>query len=81
MSDIEQYSQSQKDQVFNTFRNFETWFKTHYPNMKIKYVHSDHGDEFTSDELTQSLQAKGIVCELTIHDICEQNGVSLPGNT
>ena len=70
------YLLSQKDQVFNTFKNFETWLETHHPNTKIKYLRSDRGGEYTSDEFTRHLQAKGIIRELTVHDTPEQNGVS-----
>ena len=49
------YLSSKKDQVFDTFKNFETWLETHHPNMKIKYLHLDHGGEFTDDEFTQHL--------------------------
>jgi hypothetical protein len=45
-------------------------------NAKVKFIRSDRGGEYSSDELKKYLSKRGIHHEYTVHDSPEQNGVA-----
>jgi hypothetical protein len=64
-----------KDETFEAYQNFEAWVQTQH-NAKIKWLHSDCGGKYTSNEFTAHLNSQGTECCLTTHDTPEHNGIA-----
>ena len=56
-------------------KNFRVKWKNHH-NKKIKFLRSDHGDEYLSYEFGLQLKQCGIVSQLTPPKTPQRNGVS-----
>ena len=68
-----------KDQTFEAYKRDETYLETH-SGKHIKWMHSDQVGEFLSKEMKNHQDVKGILCELTVHDSPQQNGIAEHGN-
>ena len=72
------YFQAKKSQTINSYKHDEALIETQTGNC-IKVAHSDQGEEFLSDDLTQHQDMRGTKYELTVHDSPQQNGVAEHG--
>ena len=68
-----------KDQTFEAYKWDEAYLETHSGN-HIKWMHSDQGSKFLSKEMKNHQDLKGTLCELTVHDSPQQNGIAECGN-
>ena len=73
------YFLKMKDRTFKAYKQDEAYLETHSGN-HIKWMHSDRGGEFLSKEMKNHQDLKGTLCELTVHDSPQQNGVAERGN-
>lgn len=64
-----------KSEAFDAFKAFEAWLETHH-GQRIKYLNTDQGGEYVSDEFKAHLKARGIVAKLSVHDTHEEAGVA-----
>ncbi|CAL2276446.1 unnamed protein product [Prunus armeniaca] len=65
-------------QKFEVFAKFEEW-KTETENQtgrKIKYLRSDNGGEYTSNEFTDYCKQEGITRHFTVKNNPQQNGAA-----
>ena len=69
------YFQAKKSQTIDSYKRNEALIKTQTGN-RIKVACSDQGGEFLSDDLTWHQDMRGTKCELTVHDLPQQNGVA-----
>lgn len=69
------YLLKSKDQTFDTYMKFEAWSNTQL-DAKIKHLHSDYEEEYTSDEFTYHLKNSRMEYKLTVHNIQEHNEVA-----
>ena len=64
-----------KSEMFKAYESFESWLQTQH-GTPIKYLHSNCGGEYLSDEFTCHLKAKGTEQKRTTHNTPEHNGVA-----
>ncbi|KAF9799678.1 hypothetical protein IEO21_10525 [Rhodonia placenta] len=64
-----------KSEAFDVFKAFEAWLETHHGQC-IKYLNTDRGGKYISDEFKTHLEARGIVAKLSVHDTHEEAGVA-----
>ena len=69
------YFQAKKSQTINSYKCDEALIKTQTGN-HIKVACSDWRGEFLSNDLTWHQDMRGTKCELTVHDLPQQNGVA-----
>jgi Reverse transcriptase (RNA-dependent DNA polymerase) len=65
-----------KDEVFTTYKSFESWATTQRHCDKIKVLRSDRGGEYLSKAFDEHLAAAGTARSLTTHDTPQLNGVA-----
>ena len=68
-----------KSETFQQFKEFQSEVENHR-NKKIKFLRSDHGDEYLSYEFGLHLKQYGIVSQLMPPGTPQCNGVSERGN-
>ena len=64
-----------KSETFEKFKEFQSEVENHR-NKKIKFLRSDHGEEYLSYEFCLHLKQYGIVSQLTLPGTPPCNGVS-----
>lgn len=64
-----------KDQVFNKFKDWKTLVETQ-TNRKIKYLRTDNGLEFCSEDFNKLCKENGITRHKTVRHTPQQNGVA-----
>lgn len=64
-----------KREVFETFCAFEAWLERHH-NAQIKFLNTDRGGEYLSEEFRSHLEQRGIESKLSVHDTSQEAGVS-----
>ena len=64
-----------KSETFEKFKEFQNEVENHR-NKKIKFLRSDRGGEYLSDEFGTHLRKWGIVSQLTPPGTPQHNGVS-----
>lgn len=69
------YLLKKKSEVFHYFKIYEAMVTAHF-NLKISRFRCDNGREYTSKEMIQAFQEKGIHIEYTIRYTPQQNGVA-----
>ena len=69
------YLMKQKSETVERFKEFQSEVENHR-NKKIKFLRSDHGDEYLSYEFGLHLKQCGIVEQLTPPGTPQRNGVS-----
>jgi hypothetical protein len=77
--EVETYFLEKKSEALEAYKTDEALIETHCDGAKIKFMHSDQGGEFMSEEFKKHLQSKGTKHELTVHDSPQQDGVSKRG--
>ena len=73
------YFQQLKSQTFTNYKKYEAWVNVQR-STNIMIFGTDRGGEFTSNEFTDHLEAKGTVSHLTTHDSPSSNGVAERAN-
>ena len=69
------YLMKHKSEIFEKFKNFRVKWKI-IVTRKIKFLRSDHGNEYLSNEFGLHLKQCGIVSQLTPPGTPQRNGVS-----
>ena len=69
------YLMKQKSETFEKFKEFQNEVENHQ-NKRIKFLRSDRGGEYLSDQFTAHLRDCGIVPQLTPPGTPQRNGVS-----
>ncbi|CDO78107.1 hypothetical protein BN946_scf184638.g3 [Trametes cinnabarina] len=69
------YLMRQKSEVFELFKAFEAWLESHY-GVHVKYLNTDRGGKYLSDDFKAHLQLSGIEYKLSVHDTSEEAGIS-----
>ena len=64
-----------KSNMFQSYLEFESWLKTQH-GTAVKWLRSDCGGEYLSDEFTHHLKNNGTEQKLTTHNTPEHNGVA-----
>ena len=64
-----------KSETFEKFKEFQSEVENHR-NKKIKFLQSDHREEYLSYEFGLHCKQCGIVSQLTPHGTPQRNGVS-----
>ncbi|TFY51058.1 hypothetical protein EVJ58_g10760 [Rhodofomes roseus] len=64
-----------KSEAFEAFKAFEAWLENHH-GKRVKYLNTDRGGEYLSDEFKAHLEARGIMAKLSVHDTHEEAGVA-----
>lgn len=64
-----------KSQVFSVFKSFKTMVETQ-SGQKVKVLRTDNGGQYTSKEFSAICEEAGIVHQLTVPYLPQQNGVS-----
>ncbi|KAG8498939.1 hypothetical protein CXB51_005359 [Gossypium anomalum] len=65
----------QKSDVFSAFKSWKIMIEKQ-TGKQIKYLHTDNGLEFCSDEFNRLCKSEGIVRHLTVRHTPQQNGVA-----
>ncbi|KAG8481224.1 hypothetical protein CXB51_025964 [Gossypium anomalum] len=65
----------QKSDVFSVFKSWKIMIEKQ-TGKQIKYLHTDNGLEFCSDEFNRLCKSEGIVRHLTVRHTPQQNGVA-----
>src|SRR5882724_3222905 len=77
--DYSQWSQvepmTHKSNTFVHYQAYKAWLQTQH-GAKLKKLQIDCGGEYLSEEFTTHLRTCSTICNLTIHDTPEENGVS-----
>ena len=68
-----------KSDTFTSFQKFHALVSTHYGGT-LRAARSDHGGEFLSMEFTQYMEEKGILHQLTVPHMPQQNRVAERAN-
>jgi hypothetical protein len=74
--EVETHFLEEKSEALEVYKIDEALIETHCDGAKIKFMHSDRGGEFMSEEFKKHLQLKGTKCKLTVHDFPQQDRVS-----
>ena len=69
------YLMKHKSEIVERSKGFQSEVENHH-NKKIKFLRSDHGDEYLSYEFGLQLKQCGIVSQLTPPGTPQRNGVS-----
>lgn len=69
------YLLRKKSEMFESFQAFEAWLENHL-RARVKFLNTDRGGEYLSEEFKTHLEQRGIEYKLSIHDTHEQAGVS-----
>jgi transposase InsO family protein len=64
-----------KDETLAAYKAYAAWFSTQH-GVKIKWLHSDHGGEYTGKVFSRFLAEQGTKRRLTMHDTPQHNGVA-----
>jgi hypothetical protein len=65
-----------KSEALEAFKRYETHLTHQNPGIQLHKVQSDRGGEYLSTEFDKYLADQGIECQLTIHDLPQQNRVA-----
>lgn len=68
-------SLKQKSEALDAYKRYEARLTTQH-GVRIKTLRSDHGGEYLSADFDAHLKDQGTICELTVHDSPQQNGVT-----
>jgi hypothetical protein len=79
LHEVEIYFLKKKSEALEVYKTDEALIETHCDGAKIKFMCSDRGGEFMSEEFKKHLQSKGTKRKLTVHDSPQQDGVSERG--
>ena len=66
---------AKKSEALGCYKQYEAWAEMQH-GAKIKELRTEHRGEYLSHEFTEHLKSKGMVRNLTIHDMLEENGMS-----
>lgn len=69
------YLQKMKSEAYELYCAYEAWLTTQF-RIKVKWLCSDHGREYISEQFSMYLKSKGTERHVTIHDTSEHNGVA-----
>ena len=69
-----------KSDTFNSYQKYEAWVKKQQNPEGIKCLGSDGGGEFVSKAFTEYLAKASTICNLTVHDSPQSNGVAERSN-
>ena len=64
-----------KDEALQAYKDFAAWAQTQH-GAKIKWLHFNHGGEYTGNDFSKFLKTQGTECHLTTHDTPQHNGVA-----
>ena len=69
------YLLAAKSDTFNTYKTYAAWVKMQCGTV-IKWLRSDRGGEYLSEEFSQYLKLEGTEWKLTTHDTPQHNGIA-----